>query len=92
MLGFGGSDRVYLEDATLVFFGAEKVYYYELSIGIMKQPATHDDDAWDLPSVLGRDVLHNWRMLYHPQGQVLDLDVLTADNQMALDQYLRLQL
>lgn len=53
----------------------------------MKPPVVHDNDIWDLPSVLGRDVLGNWRMIYDLQGDVLDLSVLTVDYQMALDDY-----
>ena len=90
MVGFGGSDTVYLEKATLVFFGEKQAYHYELTIAIMQPPTTSNDTISDLPSVLGRDVLNNWRMLYDFKGKVLDLDVLTADNQMSLEEYLQL--
>lgn len=87
LYGFAGRDDVYLQQARLIFIGDERVYFYELVVGVMKKPSEVDDAAWNLPSVLGRDVLNNWQMVYTPSNQTLDLTVIDADNDLSIEDY-----
>ena len=75
--GLGGSVHSYVEDALLIFSEtgvALYVYSFDLSI-------SPDDPAIpaDLPSLLGRDVIDNWRMTYSPSRQNLTFHVFSAD-------------
>lgn len=90
LYGFAGRDDVFLEEARLIFFGDDRVYFYGLVVAVMKMPSGVDDDAWNLPSVLGRDVLNNWQMLYSPGEQTLDLTVIHADSDMSIEDYIAL--
>ena len=87
LYGFAGHGEVFLEQAQLVFFGDEKVYVYEMTVGVMEKPSEVHDAAWNLPSVLGRDVLNNWQMLYRPTNQTLDITVIYSDNDLSIEDY-----
>ena len=87
LYGFAGRGEVLLEEARLIFFGDERVYLYGLVVAVMKMPSEVEDDAWNLPSVLGRDVLNNWQMLYNPSEQTLDLTIIHADNDLSIEDY-----
>ena len=36
-------------------------------------------DTLDLPSLLGRDILDRWRMVYDPEMGLLEFEVRSAD-------------
>jgi hypothetical protein len=62
------------------FFTAPTVTFHTLyvySIQIAVSPPS--DDIMDLPSLLGRDVIDKWRMVYVPMKSKLTFTVLSAD-------------
>lgn len=75
-VGLGGSVECYVERAWVVFTGGDgEVYVYALDIEI----APPSPDALALPSLLGRDILDRWRMVYDPSYRLLEFEVRTAD-------------
>jgi hypothetical protein len=77
--GVGGPENCFEEEAYLVFMeddGARR--YYNIRLLIRNQLTS--DEAF-LPSLLGRDVLHRWRMFYFPQPPrpSLRFDVVSDD-------------
>ena len=75
-VGVGGISRDYLEDAWLVFSDpGHCLYAYALDLEI-SPPSI---EIMDLPSLLGRDILHRWRMSYSFVRKRLAFDVLSAD-------------
>ncbi|MDE2695873.1 MAG: hypothetical protein OXH97_05080 [Chloroflexota bacterium] len=42
-------------------------------------------DTLDLPSLLGREILDRWRMVYDPEIGVLEFDVRSADLSIEAD-------
>ena len=80
-MGVGGSVPYFSEHALLVF--AERragLHVYDLSPRI-GPPA---EAAMTLPSLLGRDVLDRWRMVYHPTAGRLTFTVVSADATLPL--------
>ena len=75
-VGFGGISTDFVEPAWLVFSEPKRcLYAYKIGLLI----ATPTPDIQTLPSVLGRDVLDNWRMTYDkPKGRIT-FKVLSAD-------------
>ena len=75
-LGLGGAVECYVEPATIAFVGDDDIRYsynMELEIAAM-QPET-----MGLPSILGREVIDRWRMVYDPTMDVLEFEVRSAD-------------
>lgn len=72
--GVGGQTMDFLEPAVLVFADDESVYIHEIVLRI-GQPTTAMSDV---PSLLGRDILDHWQMLYRPRDRRLEFEVLTA--------------
>ncbi|MDE2900135.1 MAG: aspartyl protease family protein [Chloroflexota bacterium] len=72
--GIGGSITVYNAHGFLAFQDSDNAYLYEVAISIYdpKNPP-------DVPSVIGRDILERWRMVYAKAHGVLEFDVLDAD-------------
>ena len=65
------------EPAAVLFTDPGRAaYIYKIDLAIA-DPSTPDID--DLPSLLGRDVLDNWRMVYVPLKNGLTFTVLSAD-------------
>jgi hypothetical protein len=72
-------ERHYVEPVLLTFTEpgvAEHTYWFDLQI------AVPGDDLNDEPSVLGRDVLDNWLMLYSPLDDLLEFEVRRSDSSM----------
>ena len=70
--GVGGTSR-YFEETAVVFFEDETALRsYVISLYIA-EPIEH------LPSVLGRDIINQWRMVYDPANDMLEFTVRTAD-------------
>ena len=75
--GIGGTQRCYREPLNLAFLVSSpepensRVALYQQDVSISQK---------DLPvSLLGRDVLDRWRMLYEPSAGVLEFAVRSAD-------------
>ena len=79
-IGVGGAVREFSEPAALAFRDSDGgTYVYRLNISIMP-PSTI---MGDIPSLLGRDILNRWRMVYDPSIDELSFEVHTADRTLA---------
>jgi hypothetical protein len=80
-VGIGGTSRGYQETALLAFAEPGKcVYVYQISLAVAQRRA----DLMDVPSLLGRDILDTWRMIYDPANGVLEFEVISSDHQLPL--------
>ena len=80
-VGIGGTSRNFIESAAVVFSEpGQALHVY----GIMLQIVRPEQDLMDLPSLLGRDILNNWRMHYSPPTNRLAFEVVTADRTVPL--------
>ena len=75
-VGVGGICRNFVEPALLVF-SEPKRFLYVYMIPLAISPAS--PDIMDLPSLLGRDILDQWRMIYDPAKKRLTFHVVSAD-------------
>ena len=74
--GIGGTVHSFVERAILVFSHPNRTLYgYDLEIDIMP----HDAEMEEVPSLLGRDVLDRWWIVYDPQGAGLRAKPRSAD-------------
>ena len=74
--GIGGSVHCYLEPALLAFSDlGVAVHVYQQDIDIMH----HDPEMEDVPSLLGRDILDHWKIVYDPQEKKIAITVRSAD-------------
>ena len=74
--GIGGTVHSFIERAILVFADpARTLYGYDLEMDIMP----YDAEREEFPSLLGRDVLDRWRIVYDPQGAGLRAKPRSAD-------------
>lgn len=74
--GIGGTVHSFVERAILVFVSPSRMLYgCDLELDVM--PA--DPDMEDVPSLLGRDILDRWRIIYDPQKSVLCAKPRSAD-------------
>jgi len=75
-VGIGGLSHNFVEPAILVFAEPNRfLHVYTLDLTI----SPPDPDLRDMPSLLGRDVLDQWRITYNPTKQYLGCRVLSAD-------------
>lgn len=75
-VGVGGITRNYLEEAIIVFSEPKRfLYIYMVDLEI----SPPSPDIMDLPSLLGREILDRWRMIYDPAKKRLSFEVRTAD-------------
>jgi hypothetical protein len=77
-VGVGGLSVDYTEPAVLVFLDAgkrNKLRVYFITVHI----SSPSPDIMDLPSLLGRDVIDNWRIDYNPMKPALKAIVRKAD-------------
>jgi len=75
-VGIGGLSHNFVERAIVVFSEAKRflhVYMIDLAI------TPSDPDMRDMPSLLGRDILDQWRMTYNATTKYLGFHVLSAD-------------
>ena len=75
-VGIGGVSHNFVEPAVVAFSEPGRflhAYYINLRI------APPDNEIIDLPSLLGRDILDRWRMIYNPQKKRLVFKVISAD-------------
>ena len=73
--GAGGRFTGYSESAWLVFSEGDNLLGYAISLAIL----AYDNEMLRVPSLLGRDVIHRWRMNYDPTNGRLQFDAITAD-------------
>ena len=76
IVGIGGLSEAYIERANLLFTASDKtVYIYRIGLLILK-PKTHLEE---IPSLLGRDILHRMQIHYSYPTNTLTFQVETAD-------------
>ncbi len=75
--GFGGDQPAYAVSGVLEFRDEALTYEYQMDF-LIPDPVTTPA----LPSVLGRDVLQRWRMVYDHQEGELSFTVRQADRTM----------
>ena len=73
--GVGGQATYYSEPAVMYFIDEPQARLYFLDLAIAEPTGANSN----LPSLLGRDVLRNWKMTYAPMLQTLEFEVLKAD-------------
>ena len=75
-VGIGGVCHNFIEPAIVVFSEVNRfLHIYMIDLAITPS----DPDMRDLPSLLGRDILDQWRMTYNPTTKYLGFRVLSAD-------------
>ncbi|HEY7065810.1 MAG TPA: hypothetical protein VII06_30320 [Chloroflexota bacterium] len=80
-IGIGGISHNITEQAILAFVEPRRnlhIYLLELAIA----PAA--PELLDVPSLLGRDILHRWRMVYDYSKRRLAFHVILADHTVPL--------
>ena len=75
--GIGGQSTYYEEPAVLMFTddAEEHTYRYNAIMEIAKP----EDVSDEIPSLLGRDIIDRWRMVYDRTEGVLEFTVRSAD-------------
>ena len=68
-VGIGGNHPYFLEDAVILFEDNTSLREYRCEVLIGKPSASLNR----LPSLLGRSLLNNWRMVYDPTGDLLTM-------------------
>ena len=74
--GIGGEAKAYEEPAVLCFRDSSRMYLYQLPI-LFLEPL---EEYMPYPSLLGRDILSNWKMVYCPQEDHLSFEVRVSDS------------
>ena len=64
-LGFGGNCKSFLEDGVIYFKGKQ----VDVKVGVRLEILEPYEDSDHLPSVIGRDVLSSWKMIYDPMNE-----------------------
>ena len=87
--GVGGKQEYYLEPAHLTFVDDNIVRAYDIQLRIAKPTEDLEDTGEEegdperqtigLPSLLGRDILNNWFIVYDPQSSRINCSVRYAD-------------
>ena len=78
--GVGGQMESYVEPALVVFANNDELYIYSIEISI----STPAPEIMRLPSLLGRDVIDRWRVLYDKPNTTLTAEIITADTRLPL--------
>ena len=73
--GVGGVTTNFSERCLVAFADRNHVYVYERTLQI----APFDETLMRLPALLGRDIIDNWRLTYHPRRALLRASVGEAD-------------
>ncbi|MEX2226223.1 MAG: aspartyl protease family protein [Dehalococcoidia bacterium] len=88
--GIGGIVTSFVEPAIIVFIEhGVAIWGYREDLEILPPPDAdaHDgseliddpDESLKLPSLLGREILDRWRMVYQPSADELSFEVVSAD-------------
>ena len=79
-IGIGGPSNEYVARASISFLDSDgRIHSYLLDLAIVGAGSGVDV----LPSLLGRDILNRWRMVYDPSIDELSFEVHTADRTLA---------
>lgn len=74
-LGAGGPITSFTERAWVAFSDGSTLYGYSLDVAILE----YRSDMLQVPTLLGRDILHRWRMSYDYSNGRIEFDVVSAD-------------
>ena len=82
----GGKSEYYLEPALLTFIDDNLVRAYNLQLRIAKPPQNEEGTVEEppvttgdgLPSLLGRDIIRNWFIVYDPMSERINCSVTYA--------------
>ena len=79
--GIGGQATYFREPAVLEFVDAEarKIHSCEVTVNIAKPGAGTNDPINTIYSLLGRDIIDRWRMVYDRTDSILEFTVRSAD-------------
>jgi hypothetical protein len=79
--GIGGVSENFVEGAIIAFPEPGRcLWIYETELAI----AARRPELFAVPSLLGRDIVNRWRMVYDPAADRLTLTVKSADARIAL--------
>jgi hypothetical protein len=73
--GAGGPINSYKEPAWAVFSDGTELFGYAFTLTILE----YRGDMLNVPSLLGRDILHRWTMDYQFSGSRLQFEIESAD-------------
>lgn len=74
-LGAGGPITSFAEQAWVAFSDGSNLYGYSVRIAILE----YRTDMLQVPTLLGRDILHRWRMVYDHPANKIEFEVVSAD-------------
>ena len=80
-LGVGGESKNCIESAYLAFVDEKALYWYEIELQICK-PAK---ELMTIPSLLGRDIIDQWRVTYNKSASEFLAEAVSSDAQQMLD-------
>ena len=83
-LGIGGLAETSQETARIVFADSDVrvVYVYDMPVRILLPSG--DPSEMRLPSLLGRDIINRWRIVYDQSVPELSAEVLASDSKYDL--------
>ena len=74
-LGVGGLSETFVEPAYIAFLGDGVLYGYEVELRICKP----SEVLMSVPSLLGRNIIDRWRVVYDSTELELSAEVVSAD-------------
>ena len=74
-LGVGGLSETFVEPAYIAFIGDGKLYGYQIELRICKP----SEALATVPSLLGRDIIDKWRVIYNNPEMELSAEVVMAE-------------
>lgn len=74
-IGLNGLAKTFEERALVTFADTRSVYTYNVKVDFVSP----NPDLEKTPSLLGRDILERWRMVYDPSRKTLSFKVNSAD-------------
>lgn len=74
-LGIGGVSENFIEPAYLAFVGDDELYGYKIELRICKP----SEEIMTIPSLLGRDIIDRWRVIYDKSELYLVAEVISSD-------------
>ena len=82
-LGIGGTAKTSAENAHLVFVDDDENCIYGYSVPLLIcHPQPEAPEVLRLPSVLGRNIIDQWRVIYDKSCSELSAEVLSVDIQV----------
>ena len=73
--GIGGQTEVFVAPASVTFRTEDELYGYSVPVCIVPKAP----DRMHMPSLLGRDIVNQWRLAYDNPGNVLTAEIISAD-------------